>query len=320
MTDRQLIDVLHRIADQARPARVDPDLWPRAQRRRRITTVLAVVAVTAVVGALTGPPLLLDRGTQDDFRPARPARPVVPSTVYPPLTGEDTIVEDPPGPAAILVSGDEELRGSDIWGWEGRSLVIGRGGGYRLARTVSETTAGMAGGLLLSPDGRHLASGPGLEGANADGSGRIAVFDLTTGKATEYDGDTPIAWSPDGRSLLNYATPLLLADPEVRQLQLRLLDLATGTVRELPKIHGIFRPGNFVAFSPDGARVAVATQDAIHLVDLNQDTVRTLAPLSSGDRLAGPWAWLADGNRIAVFSTNNCEGEATCDESALRRR
>ncbi|MBB4962059.1 SigE family RNA polymerase sigma factor [Micromonospora polyrhachis] len=174
-------EVLHHIADQARPARISPDTWPRARRRRRITTVLAVVAVTAVVGALTGTPLALDRTTQDDLRPARPAEPVVPSTVFPPLTGEDTIVENPPGPAAILVSGDEEMRGSDIWGWEGRSLVIGRDGGYRLVRTVSETTAGMAGGLLLSPDGRHLASGPGLEGAT-DGSGRTAVFNLTTGE------------------------------------------------------------------------------------------------------------------------------------------
>ncbi|GAB3146490.1 hypothetical protein GCM10027290_28360 [Micromonospora sonneratiae] len=320
MTDRQLTEMLHRIADQARPARVHPDIWPRARRRRRITTVLAVVAVAVVAGALTGTPLLLDRTIPDDFSPARRDPPVVPSTVYPPLTGEDTIVESPPGPAAIVVSGDEELRGSDIWGWEGRSLVIGRDGGYRLARTVGETTAGMADGLLISPDGRQLASQPWLEGASADGGDRTAVFDLTSGKVTEYDGGTPIAWAPDGRSLLVLPTPSLMPDPEVRQLQLRLLDLTTGTVRELPKIRGTYQPGNFVAFSPDSARIAVATRDAIHIVDPNRATVRRLAPLSPGDRLAGPGAWLADGNRIAVFSTDTCEGDTACDESALRRR
>ncbi|MGW0433553.1 hypothetical protein ACWDV4_13575 [Micromonospora sp. NPDC003197] len=158
-----------------------------------------------------------------------------------------------------------------------------------------------------------------MEGTT-DGSGRTAVVDLTTGKVTEYDGDTPIAWSPDGRSLLILPTPSLLPDPEVRQLQLRLLDLVTGTVRELPKIRGSYRPGNFVAFSPDGAQVAVATQDAIHIVELNQAPVRKLAPLSPADRLAGPGAWLPDGTRIATYTADTCEDGTTCDGSDLRRR
>jgi hypothetical protein len=87
-----------------------------------------------------------------------------PSNVYSPLTGEDTILEAPPGPAAILNAGDHELRGSDIWGWEGRSMIVAQSGSYRLARTVGETSAG-AGGLLLSPDGRYLASQPWIEGS-----------------------------------------------------------------------------------------------------------------------------------------------------------
>lgn len=311
--ERELTAVLHRIADQARPARLAPDTWRRGRRRRRAAVS---AAVAAVVLALAGVPLLVSRAHPGPA-PAAGGAPVVPARVYPPLTGEDTIGEDPPGPAAIVVSGDRELRGSDIWGWEGRSLLVARDGGYRLVRTVGETTAGV-GDLLLSPDGRRLAAQQWLEGATRpdDPGGETAVADLSTGRIRRYAGGVPVAWAPDGRSLLVW--DVSVADP--RRGRLGLLDVDSGALRWLPDIKERFRLGNLAAFAPDGVRLAVATTEAVHLVDIARGTVRRLAPLTPAERLAGPGAWSPDGTRIAVWTLGDCLDGQTCGEDRLARR
>lgn len=318
MTQPRLTEVLTRIADQATPASIAPDTWHRGVRRRRARIVAAGLTAVAVLAAV--PLLLLDRDGTRHVAPASPPRPVVPSRVYPPVTGEDTIVESPPGPAAIIVSGDRELRGSDIWGWEGRSLLVGQDGGYRLARTVGEASAGL-GDLLLSPDGRFLASVSWLEGAppSSTGGGTV-VFDLTTGKAREFRGGQPLAWSPDGGSILLRDIPPGGGNPPGELGGLRLLDLSTGDTRALPRIEGRMREGNLVAFSPDGARLAVAMLDELYVIDLAEGRLNSLAGLSIRDRLAGPGAWLPDGNRIAVYTMTGCTEDDDCDEAELARR
>ncbi|HZM83135.1 MAG TPA: hypothetical protein VFC19_46075 [Candidatus Limnocylindrales bacterium] len=310
----RLSAVLQTIADQARPARIDPRTWPKGKRRRRIRVAAAAAATVLVIA---GAPFLLARADRQALIPADQPRPVVPSTVYSPLTGEDTIAESPGGPAAILVTGDHELRGSDIWGWEGRSLVVGQNGSYRLARTVGETAAG-AGGLLLSPDGRYLAGMPWIEGTRWPDSGEIrtAIVDLTTGKATQYPGGFPVAWAPDGRSLL-------VEQPDTGTTNatgaLHLLEVNSGSLRPLPRIRGAKRAGNFAAFSPDGTRIAIATETELSVVGVRDGSLRTLATLSSRDRLAGPGAWLPDGKRLAMYYVGGCE-EPPCTETRLAQR
>ncbi|WP_334552908.1 TolB family protein [Micromonospora sp. CPCC 205714] len=268
------------------------------------------------MAVLAGMPLLLPALPDAGPAPGTANRPVVPSRVYPPMTGEATVLEDPPGPAALVVAGDQELRGSDIWGWEGRSLVVGRDGSYRLARTVGETTAGTE-DLLLSPDGRRLAAQPWLEGSRwpDDPIGQTAILDLNTGQARQYAGGLPVVWAPDGRRLLVMAQSI-----DGRLGRLSLLDPATAALHQLPQITGTFRPGNLAAFSPDGSRLAVATTHALHIIDLASGTTRTLGALTWRDRLAGPGAWLPDGDRIAIWSIGDCEDGGSCDEGRLARR
>lgn len=316
MSDRMLTEALHRLAEESRPARIPADTWQRGRRRHRRRIGAALVAVLAT---LTGTPLLLPAVLGAGGTPAGAERPVVPSRVYPPLTGEANPVEDPPGPAALMVSGDQEMRGSDVWGWEGRSLLVGQDGDYRIARTVGEASAGI-GDLLLSPDGRQLAAQPWIEGSQwpEDPVGQTAILDLATGEIRQHTGGLPVAWAPDGRSVLVMASD---ADGSYwRMGRLSLLDPATGALRQLPEITGTYRPGNLAAFAPDGSRLAVATTDALHLIDLTAGTTRTLAALAPHERIAGPGAWLPDGDRIAVWSIGDCEGEASCDENRLARR
>lgn len=312
MTERQLTDVLTRIADQARPARVATDTWPRGRRRHRINVVTTVVAIAAV---LAGGSLLLTRADQQAYVPADQPGPVVPSAVYPPFTGQDTVAESLGGPAAILVAGDHELRGSDVWGWEGRSLVVGVNGSYRLARTVGETSAGFD-GLLLSPDGRYLAGWPWLEGFEwTTARDQTAVFDLTTGAKRLYAGGFPVAWAPDGRSLL-----VRDKSSGANVGELGLVDLDGGKLRRLPDLSGTIRLGNFAAFSPDGKRLALATTEALHIVDLTTGTMRKLYDFSARDRLAGPGAWLPDGKRIAIYYMGGCDQDRVCTETDLGQR
>lgn len=313
MSDGRLSEVLHRIAAESRPPRLTPDTWRRGRRRRRLTVAAAVLAVTALLAAVPlAAPRLHAAPAPADGRP----RPVVPTRVYPPLPGQRTVVADPPGRAVLVVSGDRELQGSDIWTWEGRSLLVGRDGGYRLARTVNQTSAGL-GDLLLSPDGRYLAAQPMIEGTEwpDDPVGRTAVVDLGTGRIRQYPGGLPLAWSPDGRSLLLRPTT---EDPRLGRLN--LLDLASGTVRALPDIRERYRPGNLAAFSPDGGRIALATTDALYVVETAGMTLRRLAPLTPRERLAGPGAWLPAGDRLATWTLTDCEIGETCDEQRLARR
>jgi hypothetical protein len=242
----------------------------------------------------------------------------VPSRVYPPLTGEATIVESPGGPAAILVAGDKELRGSDVWGWEGRSLIVGQNGSYRLVRTVGETAVG-AGGLLLSPDGRYLAGMPWIEGSRFPQSGelQVAVFDLTTGRVVQYPGGSAVAWAPDSRTLL---VEQAVSDDASGERNLRLLDVGTGALRQLAPISGEAREGNYAAFSPDGTRLAIATETSLDVIDLRDGATRKLATLTARHRIAGPGAWLPDGQRLAVYYIGGCEEGRQCNERELSQR
>jgi hypothetical protein len=187
---------------------------------------------------------------------------------------------------------------------------------------VGESSAGIPGGLLLSPDGRYLASMPWVEGSSwpDDGRDQTALLDLSTGKVVQLDGGLPMAWAPDSASLLVHAYPSDGSGQPYVIGTLRLLDVRTGRTQSLPEIRGRMRMGNLTAFSPDGTRLAVATEDALYIVDLGRNTLVRLADLTERDRLAGPGAWLPDGQRIALYSMTGCADGESCDEAALRQR
>jgi hypothetical protein len=309
-----LTDVLERIADRARPARVAADTWPKGVRRHRIRVAgAALVAVVAVaIAATAGAGVLGDRLAEPVVVPGESPQPVIPSTVYGPVFGEDTVIESPPGPAGLVVSGSNAFSNVDWFGYEARSLVVAQNGAYRL---VHEMTHSQMDSLLLAPDGGRLAGSSGMEGADRT-TAMTAVLDLRTGAVARYPGGYPIQWAPDGRSILTHEYR-----PNENGLgHLRLLDLQTGQARELPRIPGRFRVGHFAAFSPDSARIAVAVERSLYVVNLADNSLREVAPLTEQDRLAGPGAWLPDGKRLAVYRFDGCEQESVCDSQALANR
>lgn len=303
MSESELREALHRLASQAAPARLPEDLWRRARRRHRRRMVTAIVAV--VLAGTVAVSLLQDVSTSRGLPPAAPG-PAVPATVYPPVPGERTVLSAPPGPAAILVMSDEgAFSGSDVsWhGYEARNLVVGRNGRYRLLR---ERYGG--GMLTLSPDGRYVAGTTMMEGAGWSEGDVVAVLDLSTGEVRRYRGGTPVGtWAPDGRHLL-------LWHHDSRQL--RLLDLDSGTVRDLMLIGDQRMRG--VAFAPDGERIAVQADDTLHVIDLRDGSQRELLDLGTRTRLAGVGAWLPDNRTVAVLDMAGCETD--CDTRALNAR
>lgn len=103
--------------------------------------------------------------------------------------------------------------------------------------------------LVWSTDGRRLAFPlPGVQlGIMSVATGAVQRF--TPGPPASAYGFLPVAWSPDGHTLLlSYPDPVLGAD-DYRQARLALYNLDDGSVRDL----GVGRGGSF---SPDGTRLA----------------------------------------------------------------
>jgi WD40 repeat protein len=116
---------------------------------------------------------------------------------------------------------------------------------------------------LWSPDGRNLFVG-GME---------IYVLDTTAGfkqlrSFGSYSGDNGIALSPDGKTVAVFRTGVKLYDAE-SGAELHTL-FEENSVRSATC-------GAFLAFSPDGARLAVVAGDTIKLYDVaNGKEVKTL--------------------------------------------
>src|SRR5262249_46925158 len=130
----------------------------------------------------------------------------------------------------------------------------------RLIRTIDTNAvsrSGFAGSVAFSPDGRRVAAGL-LDG-------KAALWDIATGQhlQTLEHGDargavSALAFSPDGATVLTVGQ-----NPKAK-----LWDAATGklartfasSIANIGNLHG-----DAVAFSPDGARVAVATANVVEL-------------------------------------------------------
>lgn len=317
---------LHEYAEQMPPARVPDDLWRQGRRRRRREHLRTATLLTAVLLVVSTLPWLA--------RPGEPAPPAaggpaaVPFRLHLPRTWQATVPDRPAGPASVLFSGTAPgLRGIDLVDHEGKVAVVGRDGSYRmLLYGGAERVAGED--VVLSPDGRSVAHGF-LAGAD---DGWLLVTDLSTGRTRTFrdpDGEPccgqPVAWAPDGRSILavDASREPVRTEPETGNgllaMRLVLLDLTTGRSAPLVELgeHAALRTSSVAAFSPDGARIAVTVGTQLRVLDRTGRTGWT-AELGARRHLAGPAAFSPDGRRITTMTMEGCLDD--CDEAALAAR
>lgn len=232
MTDQQLRDELHRIAERAPEAYVPTDTFARGRRAHRRSVVIAVSAVSAAIALIAGSIAFAPQRDSAEVDPARSDTDLaVPDTIFATPTwlaetedghyvnagklehdlaiGAGAIAyaqpaQDSNGAVAIVVDADDgdyhplylpDFIGLDPY-WKNS---YGDNGGERP--------------LALSPDGTHLAWSWGLGRDAAAGSERVSggvrIADLTTGKTSEWDlsndGSTYVTgmeWSESGSQLL----------------------------------------------------------------------------------------------------------------------
>lgn len=325
----QLRETLVELGGAMPPARLTPDVWRRGRRARRRSRWLragAAAAVVALVVALapwSQPPKPESIGDGDS---------AVPRTVGVPYMWQATAQMDAPGPASVVFGGDTiGLRGTDWFDSEGKLAVVGRDSGKTrtlLYGGVDDITAGED--VLLSPDGRRVAS-PHLDYSDA-GPG-LVVTDLSTGKSRRYrggineggDGEgccAPVAWAPDGRSLIAVAYGKVTFDDTGlgrNEERLVLLDLDTDRVTPLAEL----RSGNGVrhasraAWLPDGRRFLVSLGATLRMMDRSGAIIWSV-DLGPRRHLGGIGAVDRSGTRIAVVDLDGCLD--VCDTKQLSAR
>ncbi len=304
-----LHDALRELADEMPPARVDDELWTRAsrtRRRRRVTSVgaafaavLVVVAGVAWLPGLTGGPRSLQPATGDSAG--------IPDEIRRPWAWTPTIMQYPGGAAAVVVDGPLVRDAVSGIGDEGRLVAIGaRDDTYRTLPPFAQTSPGTM--SLLSPDGTRLAY---VSDKNYD---LLIVRDLRTGRARVYgDGQHPLAWSPDGRSLATYVTTI--SDTSAETGDVRRLDLATGI--STPLFKGVTSPqfvrGLAAAWSPDGTRLAFVAGNRFRTVGADGSDPVDL-PISPRTLIAGPGAWSPDGRAVLLSAFVPCDGACRTSE------
>jgi hypothetical protein len=290
----------------------------RAERRRapaglrRTAPVLAAAAVLVVLAGVAVAPSWL----------ARPAPPATGSTGGPPVLPVEfagaswrtaSVADAPPGPAIAIYTTVRNQGPAS-----GQMVVVGRDG-----RTYRVVDGEMYAALtdhgrqapLLSPDGTRIA---GVSGN---------LLDLTTGEVTRHpvpdDGPAgasttvpALAWSPDSRQVAYPLEPDLVPRPPDsprRGYGLALLDTTTGTVGILDTDA---ERGQRVAFSPDGAEIAMSTfvdrdgrrDRAVMVFDRSGTLLRVLDPPRGSRLVAHGTAWSPDGAFLAVAGPDRTFG------------
>ncbi|MEU4564257.1 hypothetical protein AB0F72_38240 [Actinoplanes sp. NPDC023936] len=274
---------------------------------------ILIVAVAVVIGALAVAGIV---------RPGRVAPgDVVPGGLDLPWMWQATVGMDAPGRASVLVGGDTlGFRGNDLFDAEGKVAVVGRGGDYRMLLHGGWDSIAAGEDVLLSPDGRRVVRPP----ADQDG---LEVIDLESGRSTFHPPPEfaaaasplqapgwsgPVAWAPDGRSVL---AEVYAGD----DTHLVLLDLETGATQpigeRIPRWQR--RTASRAAFAPDGRHLAITAGEQVRLVDR---TGKMIWAAELGDRayLAGTGAFTPDGSRIAIAQLSGCLDR--CDHDALAAR
>ncbi|MFD7073521.1 hypothetical protein ACFV9G_04860 [Nocardioides sp. NPDC059952] len=240
MTDQQLREELHRIADSAPSAYVPADLFARGRRAHRRSLTIVAASVAAAVALIAGAVALAPTRDSAEVDPARSrADLAVPDTIYAAPTwlaetedGRYTHIDELEQDLAIGVGAIAYVRPADDAS-AGVAVVIDADDGDYHPLFLPDFIAldpywrnGTNGDvehqpLALSPDGQHLAWAWGMgRDAGPDGAtpGGVRVADLTTGEVVEWDLATAacpatgcddrgtyvsdLKWSEGGRQLL----------------------------------------------------------------------------------------------------------------------
>jgi WD40 repeat protein len=127
---------------------------------------------------------------------------------------------------------------------------------------VLEGHIGRVGGLAFSPDGRLLASAAGIQGRKG-AAGEVKVWDVASGKEMRsFADDTSqffsVAFSPDGARLAAETDGAIWAraGDQRQAVKIRVWDLTSEKVFELPSTARGRDGVAGVLFSPDGKRIA----------------------------------------------------------------
>jgi WD40 repeat protein len=249
-----------------------------------------VVAVVAAVGVAPG---LLSGGPHESGAGAASLPDHIASYSY--LT--DSVTSDPPGRAIAIY---QQGVGVELFDYP-QALVLGADGDvYRRVDVAERRSAPMDQGdpapMALSPDGTRVAIGSNGR------AGDLVLLNLVNGGVTTVPARrnssvVPLAWSPDGRSVVSiesaYDTNPYSASPISGPLV--RIDVESEVVYRYP---GLTR-ATAAAYTPDGRELAVQNGDALLVAD--PGTGAPLRVLSErGLRLTSAGAWSPDGSLLLV--------------------
>lgn len=323
----QLRDLMHALADEQEPVRVDPGTYAAGRRAHRRGVVARCVLTAAAVAAVAfGTAPLLDRGTSGPADgDATPALPSVIHEVPARLAQfhehgrewhEDVAAGTlAVGPTAVLLALDGAVMAV--------SAVDGGYRGLELPGFDEDAYFRFGGSLpaVLSPDGTRLAYtwNPQVidgEAIARDADTGIRVVDLETGEVTDHPVDSEFGvyahgfgWSPDGR-LLSY-TLESAADPSGRtsgsrdDYAVEVLDTDTGE-----RTRTSLQPTEFGTAVTDEGAVAVA----------GSGYNAVWVPGRGVSRFEGDFAgtaWDRDGRQVALGAWSG--GLAVADRDGVRR-
>ncbi|GIF65295.1 hypothetical protein Ais01nite_33300 [Asanoa ishikariensis] len=279
-----------RLRDSLRTAASDVPAYPvyekalataRRSRRRTALAAMAALVLTALAGAL-----LPATGSSV---PAAGTDAALPDRVGVPPRGSLHATDRPRiGPSSVIFTGR-----ADGMEWANEHSIIAIVGAdsdrYRIIKGEADTRAGA--NTVLSPDGRQIAF------SELDSTGpRVRIVDLATGDSRTVDSGipntvqvVPVAWSPDGRTLVLRDT----LPPNDDALSIVTLD------GERIRLAEAGEPGSPVAFSPDGARLAFQSGRNVSVVDLAGRRLSSFT-LPPETELAGKGAWSADGRTLTM--------------------
>jgi eukaryotic-like serine/threonine-protein kinase len=247
--------------------------------KRKWPAKLLVTAAAALVLAMAGwrmAPL---------FSRATPRAVPTPFTSFP---GHETDPAFSPDGSKIVFAWDGENNGNGKFSIYVQ--LVGESTPLRLTKGTADRHP------IWRPDGRYIAFLRAVEG---DQRFEILTVPETGGPErklaeVEHSREPRISWSPDGKDLA------LTERTEGGSESVFLMDVATGTRRQLTFPHGEDVVDSDPAFSPDGRTLSFARRSASLIMDLYSVPVTggPVTQLTHERTVISNQAWTADGRRI----------------------